>query len=89
MTAQPGELEAALRADRPDAVIVPLGQTGLVGEVRQTLEERARLRVLAVGVRDGRSVLFEMRPVRSEWGDVAPDELPALLRAALAADVTF
>jgi hypothetical protein len=89
LTAEPGELDRVIVDDQPDAIIVPLDVNGLLGEARRLLEDRARLRVLGVGLRDGRSVLFELRPFRSELGEVAPNELPDLLRAALAGEPTF
>lgn len=83
LVAEAGQLEPAVAASRPDAVIVPLDDEGLPAESRRFLEDRARVRVLGVGVRDGRAVLHELRPERSELGEVAPADLPRLIRQAV------
>ncbi len=67
--------------ERPDAVIVPLEDGGLPCSAQRLLDERARLRIVAVGVRDGRAVLYRLRPQRSELGAVTVEELPAVLRS--------
>jgi hypothetical protein len=87
ISAKAGGLERAIAESHPNAVIVPLDD-GLLTETREFLEDRARLRVLGISFRDGRSVLYELRPSRSELGEVAPDELPALIRTALAREVS-
>src|SRR5215208_6537231 len=58
-------LERSVDQDHPDAVIVPLQGGTLTAEGQRFLEDRARRpRVLGLGVRDGRAVLFELRPHR-------------------------
>lgn len=87
VVAASGGLERAVADHHPDAVIVPLDQYRLPPESRELLENRARLRVLGLDYRDGRSVLYELRPDRSDLGEVAPAELPGLIRSALGREV--
>jgi DNA-binding NarL/FixJ family response regulator len=82
------ELERVVAETNPDVVIVPLDADGLRAESRRFLEERARVRVLGIGLRDGRAALYELQPRRSELGDVAPDELADTVRAAVARELT-
>jgi DNA-binding NarL/FixJ family response regulator len=86
-TATADALEEAVAAAKPDAVIVPLEDASLSGESRRFLEERARVRVLGLGLRDGRAVLYELRPERSELGEVSPDEFAQAVRAAVSREV--
>jgi DNA-binding NarL/FixJ family response regulator len=86
-TAKPGELAEAVERTRPDAVIMPLEAGDPQPEGRRFLEERVRLKVLGVGVRDGRSILYELCPRKSELGEAKPDEAAAMVRAALARQV--
>jgi hypothetical protein len=68
--------------DRPDAVIVGLEDGDLPPAAQRLLDERARLRILAIGIGDGEAVLYRLRPQRSELGAVTVEELPAVLRGA-------
>ncbi len=86
--ADTGELERMIAATKPDVVIVPLDPEGLRADTRRFLEERARVRVLGIGLRDGRTALYELQPRRSDLGEVTPDELPARVRQALARELT-
>lgn len=83
VTAGPGELEEAVERTRPDAVIVPLENGDQLPESRRLIEERARFRVLGVGARDGRSILYELCPRKSELGEAKPDEVALMIREAL------
>jgi hypothetical protein len=86
--ANPGELDRAVARDRPDAIIVGLADGDLQPESRRFLDERARTRVLGLGISDGRAVLYRLRPERAQLAEaVAPDEIPGLIRAALAPEV--
>jgi hypothetical protein len=69
-------------SERPDAVIVPLEDGGLPSAAQRLLDDRARLRILAIGVRDGRTVLYRLRPQRSDLGALTVEELPGVLRSA-------
>jgi hypothetical protein len=86
-TAASDTLEDAVAREKPDAVIVPLENANLNAESRRFLAERVRVRVLGLGLRDGRAVLYELRPERSELGAVSPDELAEVVRTAVARQV--
>jgi hypothetical protein len=86
-TASGAELEYEVARERPDAVIVPLDDADLDAQSRRFLEERARVRVLGLGVRDNKAVLYELRPNRSELGEVSPGELAQALRAVVSREV--
>jgi DNA-binding NarL/FixJ family response regulator len=88
VVAEASELERMVAETRPDVVIVPLGPEGLQAESRRFLEERSRVRVLGIGLRDGRAALYELRPRRSDLGEVTPDELAETVRAAVARELT-
>jgi hypothetical protein len=80
-----GELDDTVVRDRPDAIIVGLANGDLQPESRCFLEHRARTRVLGLGIRDGRAVLYRLLPERAQLAEaVIPDELPELIRAVLA-----
>lgn len=82
-----GELEQAVATERPHAVIVPLEEAQLLAESRRFLEERTRVRLLGISLRDGRAVLYELRPNRAELGEVSPDELADVVCKAVAQKV--
>jgi DNA-binding NarL/FixJ family response regulator len=88
VVAEASELELVVTRTKPDAVIVPLDDGGLRAESRRFLEERARVRVLGIGLRDGRAALYELQPRRSDLGEVAPDELAETVRSAIARQLT-
>jgi hypothetical protein len=85
--AERGQLETKVAAERPDAVIVPLENAHLSDEGRRFLEERSRVPLLGIGVRDNRAVLYELRPNRSELGEFAPEELPDIVRRVVVQEV--
>jgi DNA-binding NarL/FixJ family response regulator len=86
-TASGEPLEDEVARERPDAVIVPLDDANLNAQSRHFLEERARVRVLGLGVRDNKAVLYELRPNKSELGEVSPGELAQALRAAVSQEL--
>ncbi len=88
LTTEADELERTVERVRPDAVVVPLERGRPLPESRRLLEERARLRVLGVGTRDGHSVLYELCPTRSELGAVKPNEMAAKIRQAISQQVS-
>jgi hypothetical protein len=87
VVADQGSLDRAVADERPNVVIVPMddGELGATG--RGFLQERAGVRVLGLGVRDGRVVLYELLPRRSELGTVVPDEVASVIRPVLARGV--
>lgn len=84
ITAEAGQLERVVAETRPDAVIVPVDSDRAGPESRRFLEGRARTRVLGVGTRDGRSVLYELWPRPSELLNASPEELALMVRLTLA-----
>jgi hypothetical protein len=83
-TAGPGELERAVGEARPDAIIMPVDGGHMRAECRRLLEERARIRLLGLGLGDGRSVLYELQPRCTALGEVVPGDLAPVIRRALA-----
>jgi hypothetical protein len=56
--------------------------TGLTDEVERLVERKTRP-VIGIGVGDGGAVLVEFRPDRSELGEIAPHDLPAIVEGAV------
>ena len=83
-TAGPGELERAVGETQPDAIIVPVEGGRLPPDCQRLLEEHARVRLLGLGVGDGRSVLYELQPKRTALGEVVPGDLAPVIRRAIA-----
>jgi hypothetical protein len=84
VVADAGELDQAVANDHPDAIIVGLANGDLQPESRCFLDDRARTRVLGLGIRDGRVILHRLLPERSQLAQAAvPQELPRLIRSAL------
>jgi hypothetical protein len=77
------DLRDAVDSTRPDAVIVRADDGVPTPEARRWLDDRARPPLLGLGVRDGRAVLYELEPRRTELGAVAPNDLAGLIRASL------
>ena len=82
MAAGTGELARAIADDRPDAVVVSMTASGLVDEAQRLLDQWMRP-IVAIGLTDGRLLLLELRPRRSEFAEIAPKDLPKILRATL------
>jgi hypothetical protein len=76
-----GSLDAAVGALPVDVAIVAGETADLGGPLRDLLCRRPRLRALAVGGDGAETVLYELRPHRTELGELSP---PALLRAVKA-----
>jgi DNA-binding NarL/FixJ family response regulator len=73
-------LPAALAEARADVVISGAGHDS--AELSDLLEERSRLKVLAVS-NDGRdAVLYELRPVRTPLGELSPRTIVEAIRSA-------
>jgi hypothetical protein len=83
MAAAGGELGQKVAELQPDVLIVALSTSGLSSEANAMLEQQRRPLVVAIDVVDGRSTLHELRPRRIDLGEVAPHELPDILRSSL------
>jgi hypothetical protein len=78
------ELAAALDELAPALVIVHNDGPGLHPGVRLVLEERARVRILALSARGRRAYLYELHPQRTPLGEASTSMLRGLLAEARA-----
>jgi DNA-binding NarL/FixJ family response regulator len=75
------ELPEALEATDADFVVAALDDPTLTESYLSLLEERPRLRVLALAGEGRRGFLWELRPRRVPIGEVSPTTLLAALRS--------
>lgn len=83
----PEALVAATREARPDFVLFGVARaeaTAFPAECVTLLDENPRARVLAIEHLEGRAILYELRPGRTEIGEVAPEDIVAVIRDAAA-----
>jgi DNA-binding NarL/FixJ family response regulator len=73
-------LREAIEASEPDFVIA--GADYDFGEVARVLDERPRLRVLAVAGDGREAFLYELRPTRTPLGEVSPRTIVEAIRGA-------
>lgn len=73
-------LREAIEASEPDFVIA--GADYDFGEVARVLDERPRLRVLAVAGDGREAFLYELRPTRTPLGEVSPRTIVDAIRGA-------
>jgi hypothetical protein len=69
------ELAELVETERPDYVVVPLEHDRLPDACQKLLDERARVKVLGIGEREGRALLIKLRPIEHDLDDAAPHEL--------------
>jgi hypothetical protein len=67
----------------PDVLIVGAGCADHREVTRALLQRWPRTRILLVMEAGRRSVLYELRPHRTEFGELSPQELVAAVRAAV------
>ncbi|MDX6477113.1 MAG: hypothetical protein QOH95_2624 [Gaiellaceae bacterium] len=82
-----GGLVEAARATRPDFVIfgVPVEEeNGFPAVCAELLEEQPRTKALGIAVVAGNAYLYELRPERTEIGEVAPEDIVSAIRTAAA-----
>ena len=77
---QGGTLGQAVASSRADFVIA--GADYDFAEVAQVLDERPRLRVLAVAGHGREAFLYELRPTRTPLGEVSPRAIVEAIRSA-------
>jgi hypothetical protein len=73
-------LRQAVESSEADFVIA--GADYDFGEVARVLEERPRLRVLAVAGHGREAFLYELRPMRTPLGEVSPRTIVDAIRGA-------
>lgn len=84
---EPEALVAATREARPDFVLFGITREEAAtfpAECVTLLDENPRARALAIEHVEGHAILYELRPGRTEIGEVAPEDIVAVIRDAAA-----
>jgi len=81
-----GDLSDALRAARADVVVS--GADHDYDELRDLLDRRPRLKVLTVADDGREATLYELRPARTQLGEVSPETIVEAIRSARRATTT-
>jgi DNA-binding NarL/FixJ family response regulator len=83
----PEALVAATAESRPDFVLLGVSAAdadGFPPECLRLLDENPRTKALGIEAVDGRAYLYELRPERTEIGEVAPEDVVRAIREAAA-----
>ena len=78
-------LTRAVEEHSAQVLVVGDGSPGLDYECRELLEAHPRVKLFVVGGDGRRTTLCELRPHREQLGEVAPEQLLALMRRSVAA----
>jgi chemotaxis response regulator CheB len=84
---EPDALVEATREARPDFVlfgVTPEEAVSFPKACVALLDENPRARALGIEHVEGQAILYELRPGRTEIGEVAPEDIVAVIREAAA-----